>query len=147
MSERGTTGIGMPHAPAERDSSVEDFVTRYADALVAGDGRTIASMWEPPALVLADEGVTYVSSTFEVERFFAAAKDKYFAHGVVRTRPEIVREDWATERIVVADILWRNLDTQGNEVAREASTYMLRRSDDGELKLHVVLIRSSTGRH
>jgi ketosteroid isomerase-like protein len=144
MSEQGATGIGMPHGTEQRHSSVEDFVTRYADALVAGDGRTIASMWEPPALVLADDGVTYVSSTLEVERFFAAAKDKYFAHGVVRTRPEILREDWATQRIVVADILWRNLDAQGDEVGREASTYMLRRSDEGELKLHVVLIRSST---
>jgi ketosteroid isomerase-like protein len=147
MAEQGTTSIGTPQGSEQRASSVEDFINRYADALIAGDGRTIAAMWESPALVLADSGVTYVSSAFEVERFFTSAKDQYFARGVVSAHPEIVREDWATPRIVVVDALWHNLDSRGAEVAREASTYMLRRSDEGELKLHVVLIRSSPDRH
>jgi hypothetical protein len=129
---------------AERDpEEVQEFLARLASALTQGDGKTVATMWSVPALVLSDEGARAVSSLSEVEEFFGAAKGQYNAQGIMDTSPDIVELNWLTSRIVLAEVRWPHLDKRGKEVGEEYSTYALRRDRDGTFKVNAVIMHGA----
>jgi ketosteroid isomerase-like protein len=138
----------QPHTPAagpgapgtSRTDDVQRFLDRFAQALVAGDGRTIARMWGTPALVVDDAAVQVIATQDEVERFFAGAKDQYNARGIVDTRADIERLDWPTDRIAIVRVRWPYVDARGDEHGAETSTYTLRRDDGGDLRLVAVVM-------
>jgi hypothetical protein len=134
-------------AHVARDASVQDFLDRFGRALTAGDGKTIATMWSMPALVLGDTMVKAVSTPAEVEQFFGGAREQYNQRGITDTRPDILRLEWVTERIVVVDVRWPYLDAKGHEIGSESSTYTLRRNDDNALEMVVVLMRGVDESH
>jgi hypothetical protein len=126
---------------------VQDFLERMARAVTTGDGDTISTMWETPALVLGEQ-VIAVSSAKEVEQFFSGAKEQYNARGITDTRPEIIRLDWSTDRIAFVTVQWPYLDASGSTHGSETSTYTLRRDDHGQLRVRVAVThgRGSGGR-
>jgi ketosteroid isomerase-like protein len=125
---------------AERDADVQEFLNQFSRSLTAGDGRTIAKMWAVPALVLGDDMSMVVNTAAEVEKFFSGAKDEYNKRGITDTHADITTLHWVTDRIAVVAVRWPYLDAKGKEVGAEASTYTLRRDDQGELKLHVAVM-------
>jgi hypothetical protein len=127
--------------PGTEDREVQTFFDNFGRSLTAGDARTVAKMWAVPAYVIGDNGAQDVSTRDEVEQFFTGAKEQYNKRGITDTRAEIFGLEWVTDRIVVADVRWPYLDERGEEKGSEASTYTLRRDDNGELKLHVALMR------
>jgi hypothetical protein len=129
------------------DAGVQKFLDTFARALTAGDGRTIATMWDLPALLVWDQGIKAVTERNEVEQFFAGAKDQYNQRGITDTRAQILYLDRVTERIAVAKVRWPYIDARGNEVGEESSTYTLRRGDDGKLKVCVVVMHGETKKH
>ena len=54
---------------------VQSYMQTFAQALSAGDAKTIATLWDVPALVMSDQGVHAVSTRDEVEAFFSGAKE------------------------------------------------------------------------
>jgi hypothetical protein len=128
-------------------AEVQALLDRFARAVTSGDGRTIATMWDVPALVLGDQESRAVSAAAEVEQFFGGAKEQYNARGITDTRGEIVRLDWPTERIAIVEVRWPYLDARGNEVGEETSTYTLRRDDSGELKVRVAVMHGAAAPH
>ncbi|HEV8691962.1 MAG TPA: hypothetical protein VGQ91_16785 [Ideonella sp.] len=122
---------------------VQQFLDRFAKALTAGDVAAVVSLWQVPAYVLSDTDIHPVGSRAEIEQFFAGAKDRYNAQGVVSTRAEISQLRWPTERIAIAEVRWPYLDAQGREVGEENSTYTLRRNDEDELRLCVTLMHGT----
>jgi hypothetical protein len=138
MQTEHTTGA----ARGERiDRAVQDFLDRYGAALAAGDGKAIAAQWETPALVVDDRGVIPVGTPEEIEQFFTAAHADYNARGITGTRAEIVRLEWATERIAQVDVRWVLLDAGGRERGDESTTFTLRRDDHGNLRLRCTVTR------
>jgi ketosteroid isomerase-like protein len=134
--------------PDERpDREVHAYLEAYARALVAGDARAIAGMWDTPALVVDDMGVRAVGSRDEVEAFFASAREQYAARGIVDTRADVTSLDWATDRIVIVTVRWPYLDDQRREMGAEVETYTLRRNDAGDLRLVAVVMRGGTEPH
>jgi hypothetical protein len=129
------------------EGDVQAFLDRMARALTAGDGRTIATMWETPALVVGDEMLMAVRTPEEVERFFAGAKDQYNKMGISDTRADIVRLTWATHRIAIVQVRWPYLDARGEEVGEETSTYTLKRNQAGELKLCAAVMHGAAPKH
>lgn len=129
--------------PSERafdeDSVLIDLFERLAVALSTGDARTVAALWEAPALVVGHGAVIAVSSVSEVETFFASAREQYTSRGICATRAEIVRVQWVGLRTAIAEVRWPMLDEQNREVGDERSTYTLRANDDGELKIRVTV--------
>lgn len=115
-----------------------------ARAITTGDGRTMADLWETPALVLGDEHVMAVTSREEIEQFFGGAKEQYNAQGITDTRAEIVRLDWATDQIAIVEVRWPYLDPRGAIRGAETSTYTLRRDERGDLKLRVAVMHGVT---
>jgi hypothetical protein len=139
-----TNGTGARKNGDGLESGVQDFLDRFARALTAGDGKTIATMWATPAYVMADEMSRAVGTTEEVEQFFAGAKDQYNERGITDTRAEILHLEWLTRRIAVVDVRWPYLDEDGKELGEETSTYTLWKDDDGELKMRVVVMRGAS---
>jgi ketosteroid isomerase-like protein len=138
---RASGGVAAAEMGREGDVAVQDFLDRFAGALTAGDAATVASLWETPALVLGDEMAQVVGSRQEVERFFAGAKDEYNKRGISGTRADIQGLDWATDRIAIVTVRWPYLDSSGRERGEESSTYILRRDDQGNLKLRAAVMR------
>jgi hypothetical protein len=129
-----------------RDAAVQKFLGDFARALSAGDGKTIATMWEVPALVTSDAGLKAVASRQEVEQFFSGAKEQYSARGIEEAIPQIQAVDWVTERIAITRVRWPYVDRSGREIGEESSTYTLRRDDDGALKLCAVVMHGEKQR-
>jgi hypothetical protein len=148
MSEpTGTEGPTRRKAADDDESDIQEFLDRMAKALTAGDGRTVAAMWELPALVVGDEMLQAPRSTAELEQFFSGAKDQYNKMGVVDTRADIVRLTWATPRIAIVQVRWPYLDARGEEVGDETSTYTLRRNQAGDLRLCAAVMHGAAPRH
>jgi ketosteroid isomerase-like protein len=125
------------------DAAVQDYLDRYAKALADGDGKAIAAMWETPALVVDDRGVIAVAKADEVDRFFSGAREQYNERGIVATRAEIQRLEWATDRIAQVDVRWSMLDESGRERGHEDTTYTLRKDDGGALRVRVAVMRGT----
>jgi hypothetical protein len=147
MSEpTGTIGPSK-RAADDDESDVQEFLDRFARALIAGDGRTVASLWETPALVVGDEMLQAVQSAAELETFFGGAKAQYNQRGIVDTRANIVRLSWATPRIAIAQVRWPYLNPRGEEVGEETSTYTLRRDPSGTLKICAAVMHGAAAQH
>lgn len=148
MSQReGTSQSPSDDVPSRHEPEVRDFLDGYARALTAGDGAATAAQWEAPALVVGDEGVMAVTAVDEVAAFFSTAKDQYVARGITDTRPEIVQLRWLTSRIAMVEVRWPYLDDRGKEMGEESSTYTLRRDDNGDLKIRVVVMHGLVTTH
>jgi hypothetical protein len=129
----------------DRDGMVQRFLDRYGQALTAGDGKTIATMWEVPALVLGDQNARAVQASEEVEKFFNAAASQYRAQGIAATRPDVTSISWLSERIVLVEARWPYIDRKGRETgSAETSTYTLRLDDRGELRVRVAIMHGPT---
>jgi ketosteroid isomerase-like protein len=131
----------------EDEADVQAFLDRMARALTAGDGRTVATMWETPALVVGDEMLMAVRTAAEVERFFSGAKEQYNKMGITDTRADITRLSWATHRIAIVTVRWPYVDAHGEEVGEETSTYTLKRNQNGELKLCAAVMHGTAPKH
>jgi ketosteroid isomerase-like protein len=145
------TAKGMPVACVDvmetttPTDEIQQLLNSMARAVVAGDGRTVAEMWEVPALVLSDEGAMPVNRQDEFEAFFGGAKAQYNARGIMDTRAEIVRIEWATRRLATVQVRWPHLDADGKICGSETSTYVIRRNDKDELKLRVAVMHGTGG--
>jgi len=120
MAIRKTDPRGV-HVLHDVRGEVQDFLDGMAHALRAGDGAGIAAMYELPALIISDDGVTAVESPAQVVRLF----------GVVHTRADLIDLERIGKRIVVATVRWPDLDVD----------YTLRRDDEGRLRIRSVLMR------
>jgi hypothetical protein len=118
---------------------VQHFLERYGASLSGGDYQDVAACWETPALVIDDSATIPVAKASEIERFFGTASKAYHERGIVATRPEIVRLEPTTERIVTVDVRWTNLDSEGAEKGSETSRYVLRADDEGRPRIRVAM--------
>jgi hypothetical protein len=123
---------------------VQHFLDRMARALTGGDIDTLLALWDVPAYVLGDTQAIVVGSNDAIRQFFAGAKDRYNAQGIVGTRAEIGELRWANERIAIVEVRWPYIDARGREVGEETSTYTLRRDDDDVLRLRIAVMHGAS---
>ncbi len=143
--ERETVRENAPRESGrDRRDEVQHFLDRMGRGVTSGDGRTVAAMWEVPALVLGDDHAMSIGTAHEIEQFFGGAKEQYNAKGITDTRAEIVRLEWATPKIAIVQVRWPYLDAQGNVHGEERSTYTLRRDEAGNLKLRVAVMHGAS---
>jgi ketosteroid isomerase-like protein len=147
MAQQADTEGAAKRATDDDEADIQAFLDKMAKALTAGDGRTIATMWETPALVVGDEMLMAVRTPQEVERFFSGAKDQYNKMGITDTRGDITRLTWATARIAIVQVRWPYLDAKGEEVGEETSTYTLKRNQGGEFKLCAAVMHGTAPKH
>jgi len=128
---------------ADDDLGVLDFLESFALSLTEGATGAIAQMWETPALVVSDDLVQALADRRELEEIFADAREHYNSAGVTDTRPEIVRLDEITDKVVMVRVRWPWLDDEGSELGAECSTYTLRRNASGDWKIRAVVMHGA----
>lgn len=134
----------MLHQPVpEDDLGVMAFLQSFADVLVEGDVEAIAGLWEMPAMVIADEFVQGFDTHDDLAKLFQGAREHYASIGVTNTRPEIVRLDEITDRVVVVRTRWPWIDDDGHEMGAENSTYTLRRDGAGDWKIRLAIMHGT----
>jgi hypothetical protein len=126
---------------AIREPDVQEFLHRFAWAITTGDGKAAATLWALPSLIISDTMVQTIMDRDELERMFGGAREQYNARGIHDTRGEIQRVEWLSDRVVTVHVRWPHLSVTGNELGEEHATYLLRRDDHGDLKLHVAITR------
>jgi ketosteroid isomerase-like protein len=125
----------------ESRREVQEFLTRFAHAFTAGDGKQVASMWSVPAIVIDAERSIPITSHEQIAAFFDGSNKQYNERGITDTHPEIVAEDWIGDQLVMVRVRWPYLDASGREVGAEASDYTLRRDPMGRLLICAAVMR------
>jgi hypothetical protein len=146
-TEMAKTPRKAPRKARSKDQEVQDYMDRYARSLTAGDGETIASMWEVPALVVGEEQALVIDELQQVKDFFGGAKHMYNERGIFGTRAELLEVDRISDNLVNCLVRWPHLDANDEEVGEESSNYTLRRGSDGQLKMRVVVMRGEKTKH
>jgi ketosteroid isomerase-like protein len=118
---------------------VASFLDRYAAALTGGDLPGVAACYALPALVVGDGATIPVSEPAQVEAAFGGAAAAYRAQGLVGLRPEVRAVDPLTGALTLVDVHWAYLDDGGGERRHTAYRYLLRRAEDGQLGIQVVI--------
>ena len=125
------------------EDEIRRFLDRYGEALSASDLAEIVRCWDVPALVLSDHGAIAVSSSGEIERFFAQAGEQYRSQGLMATRPRLERAEALTEQLASVNVQWAAFDAAGAEQSSERSHYILQRGEDGHYRIRVALTRTT----
>jgi hypothetical protein len=134
----------MLHQPMpEDDLGIMAFLQGFAEVLTEGDTDGIAAMWETPAMVIADEFVQGLESKEELANLFAGAREHYNSIGITNTRPEIVRVDEITDRLVVVHVRWPWIDDDGHQMGAENSTYTRGRDSAGDWKIRLAIMHGA----
>lgn len=116
------------------------MLAAFAQAVMLGDARSVAALWEVPALVISDEGTRAIATLDEVAMYFEGVSKEYARRGVSGARPEIQRVSWLTDRLVTVVVRWPYLAADGRDLGRvESSTLVLRRNDSDQLRVVAVL--------
>ena len=147
QTESETTPRKAPRKARTKDQEVQDYLDRYARALTAGDGETVASMWEVPAIVVGEDEAIAITELQQVSDFFGAAKPMYTQRGILTTRAELIDVDRIGDNLVNCLVRWPHLDANEEEIGEESSNYTLRRGSDGQLKMRVVVMRGEKPKH
>jgi hypothetical protein len=124
--------------------AVRVTLERIGAALSSGDAAEVAGLWEIPGLVIADAGGKAVAHRDEVESFFEQAILWYRDKGTPTAVAEVTNMMPISDRLVAVDVTWRGLDTEGVEMSRELSHYIMRSGDDGVARVQVAMSRSRT---
>jgi hypothetical protein len=127
----------------EDDLGVIEFLEMFALSLTEGATDSIARMWETPALIIGDDAVHPITDRADLADMFAGAREHYNSAGVTDTRPEIIRLDEITDKVVIVRVRWPWLDDEGNELGAEVSTYTLRQSGAGEWRIRCVVMHGA----
>lgn len=133
---------------AQRDlrGEIQDLLNTIARAITAGDGETVAKLYEVPAFVVGDMMAMPVTSTEEVAKFYGQGKEQYNQRGITDTRADIIDIEKLGEKTYAVQVRWPYLDDKGTEIGGEKSDYILRRDDKGKLRIRTVLMRGEEKR-
>ena len=131
-------GVRLEHV---LHGEVQDLLDVLANAVTAGDGETVATLWDTPGFVIGADDVIVIESKEQIAKFFGGAKSEYNDRGITSTRADILDLERVGDRIVIAAVRWPYLTADGKQVGSESSDYTLRRDDSGKLKVRSVLMR------
>jgi hypothetical protein len=134
----------MGQSDTQKEQGLQSMLETFARAFTRGDGKTAATCWEVPALIVADQGTKAVTTLAEVEDFYGGAAKQYNDMGITDTRPEVQSVTWMTDRLASVHVRWPYLDAKGQaRPDSEASTYVMRFGDDGQPRINVVVMMGS----
>lgn len=127
----------------EARARIEHFFLLYGMALDQGRASLVSECWETSAFVMSDDCAKAVTSTSELETYFAAAIDWYRSQGLVRLRPYLEKVESLGERLFSVDVTWHASDAHGIERSAERTRYTLRLDAEDQLRIRVSVAVSS----
>lgn len=114
---------------------VQVFLDQFALAVSENDGKAATKLWESPALVLGDSMAMQVQSDSQVKKMFGSARKMMTERGVAETRAEILGLESLTPKVVMVTAHFDWINGAGEQVGGEATTFTLRRGNDGALRV------------
>ncbi|WP_084958710.1 hypothetical protein [Thermoactinospora rubra] len=117
---------------------IEDFFSRYGEALTRGDLDGIAGCYGYPSFILGDDVAVAVAGEADVKAAFEGAAERYRAQGLVAARPTVTATTRVTDRIVDAEVSWDYVDAEGVPRSGSRYRYTLRATGNDPL-IHVVV--------
>jgi hypothetical protein len=124
--------------------AIDALFARYATALSADDLASIASCFDPPVAVVADESTVVMVDRAHVKEYFVGMADRYRAQGAFIAVPMIHRVEQLTSALWLVDIRWDSLDRDGapTSVAVETCQYLLRASEPDQPLIVAAIVTS-----
>jgi hypothetical protein len=119
------------------DDRIGELFDRYGRALSRGDLQGIASCWDVPALMLADDEVVALEDTSQVEAFFADVLQWYESNGLMATTSEVLEAVALSAQLALIYVRWPAFDDSGLEIFSETSYYILRERDGRHWKIQI----------
>lgn len=107
------------------------FFKDYASALLTYKAENIAAYYMVPLTVYSDDGILQVADMSEVVGFWQQGLAQYKKLNIVRTIPEIVKEEQLSKTITLCKICWKNYNSEGTEVQSETNAYILSHTNKG----------------
>lgn len=130
--------------PPDDDLGVMDFLEALALAISEGNRGALTQMWEAPCFVLSHDDAHTLEGDTQIEEFCAAARDRYNTRGVTHTKPQVVRMDEISDRIVCVRVRWPWLDSDEIEMGADVSTYTLcRTGEDDDWRVRIAIVHGS----
>lgn len=112
------------------DERIEDFLTRYEEALGAYDAQASAALWGTPGMLISDEFAGALDSRDEMARGLASGYPLYRELGLDRVAHTVRGIERITGRIARVSLTWHFFAGAEKLVDGEYQ-YLLRDDDDG----------------
>ena len=106
-------------------AAVIEMLERLGEAVSDGNLAGISTSYGYPALFLSDEQVVLLESAGQVEEVFAANRTWYLSKGIQTAKPELLRLDAISDKLVSVDVRWPGFDKDGKENYSETSHYLI----------------------
>jgi hypothetical protein len=130
-------------SPTEDDLGVADFLDGLALGVSEGNAAALAAMVETPCFVLTHNDARTLEDDADIADFHRDGPQRYGSRGVTHTRPQVVRMDEITDRMVVVRVRWLWLDSDDVDMGADVCTYTLRRGDDDEWKVRIIVVHGA----
>ena len=110
---------------------LSDFFDRYASALTSGDVAAVAGCYALPGMVVADSYSFTFASPAAVALSFLGAAPAYREQQIVAANAQFLDVRRLSEALVMAEVEWEYLDSDGQALSGERFHYLLRTDTSG----------------
>ena len=125
--------LGMrPCVQAPTDLALlSDFFDRYGAALTSGDVAAVAGCYALPGMVVADSYSFTFASPAAVALSFLGAAPAYREQQIVAANAQFLDVRRLSAALVMAEVEWEYLDSDGQALSGERFHYLLRTDTSG----------------
>jgi len=110
---------------------LSDFFDRYGAALTSGDVAAVAGCYALPGMVVADSYSFTFASPAAVALSFLGAAPAYREQQIVAANAQFLDVRRLSEALVMAEVEWEYLDSDGQALSGERFHYLLRTDTSG----------------
>ncbi|WP_040782493.1 nuclear transport factor 2 family protein [Nocardia pneumoniae] len=118
---------------------IEAFLDEYQQALSSFDAERSATLWGTPGTIVSDRFVGSLSSRAEMAQGLRQSYPFYRALGLASVDHTLLGQVEITERITRLRVRWHFFDNAGELLTDSDYEYLLRRDDDGALRVYVAV--------
>ncbi|HSK57428.1 MAG TPA: hypothetical protein VK935_00100 [Actinomycetospora sp.] len=121
-------------------AELDQFLDRFADAFAQGDLAALADCYVTPVLFMTEWDSATFDSARELAEGFRHVVAEHRDRGMVSLSHQVETVFKPAPRIVEVGVRWTFNDEAGQALLQDRYRYLLRRVDDGGLRITVVVV-------
>ncbi|PXX68731.1 hypothetical protein DFR70_102416 [Nocardia tenerifensis] len=118
---------------------IEAFLVEYQDSLSAFDAERSVAQWGTPGMIINDAFAGTLSSPEEMAAGLKQSYPFYQSLGLASVDHTLLEQADLTARLTRIHVRWHFYDGEGTKLTDGDYEYLLRRDDDGKLKVYVAV--------
>ncbi|MFE9578377.1 hypothetical protein ACFYO1_18450 [Nocardia sp. NPDC006044] len=118
---------------------IESFLVEYQDSLTAFDAERSVAQWGMPGTMVSDAFVGTLSSPAEMVEGLKKSYPFYQSLGLASVGHTLLEQADLTARLTRIHVRWHFYDRDGALLTDGDYEYLLRREDDGRLKVYAAV--------